>query len=67
MKRKSFKLLSLLLAVMMLVSSVPVTSLAAGCSESFTGLHNWIGSNYVVTKAATCLEPGVETRYCKNG
>ena len=67
MNKTMKKALALVLMMIMVLSSVPMTSFAAGCSESITGLHNWIGSSYVVTKAATCSEKGVETRYCKNG
>ena len=61
MKRKSFEVLSLLLAIFIILSSVPMTSMAANVLCNIA--HDW--GDYVVTTAPTCSTKGVETGTCK--
>ena len=63
MNKTMKKALSLVLMIIMVLSSVPMTSLAASCSENIFGVHDW--SSYSVTRQSTCTTKGVETRHCK--
>ena len=61
MNKTMKKALSLVLMMIMVISSVPMTSLAA---NSWCALgHDW--GDYVVTTPATCSTKGVETATCK--
>ncbi len=60
MNRRIKKILSLVVAVLMIVSAVPMSSFAANTMCSIIG-HN---VEMVVTKEATCTEAGLKTERC---
>lgn len=63
MNKTMKKALSLVLMIIMVLSSVPMTSFAASCPSNWYG-HSW--GDYTVTTPATCRTKGEKTRYCKH-
>ncbi len=61
MNKTMKKALSLVLMIIMVLSSVPMTSFAANIL--CVGGHKW--GTYTVTKAATCTTPGEKTAVCE--